>query len=73
MIRRGHKKTLWIGRLLVGFDWAEDGKWDWTSDRGDKHSDFASVARCVRGDNPPLYRLTLGPLALSFLVAPRPA
>jgi hypothetical protein len=57
----------WFGPVLVGVDWASDGKWDWTSDVGDKHTDFASVARCVREDNPPLWRVTLGPLSVSFI------
>jgi hypothetical protein len=55
-------KRMWFGNLLVGMDWASDWKWDWTSDTGDKHSDFAAVARCEREGFPTLYRVTLGPL-----------
>ncbi len=63
------KRKRWFGSTLVGLDWADDGKWDWTSDKGDHHSDFASVAVCRREGYPPLYRVTLGPLCVSFVRA----
>ena len=66
-------RTKRIGPFLFGVSWAADGKWDWKSDVGDEHSDYVSVARCVRAGYPPLWRLTLGPLSLSVLVAPRRA
>jgi hypothetical protein len=61
--------NVWIGRTLVGLGWAPDGKWDWTSDVGDEHSDFVSIAVCRREGYPPLYRLTLGPLSISIVRA----
>ena len=39
-------RTRWVGNSLFGFDWASDFKWDWTSNRGDRHSDYASIAVC---------------------------
>lgn len=60
-------KTVWVGPFLVGFDWASDWKWDWTSDIGDEHSDFAAVARVIRKDHPPLYRILLGPICITWL------
>jgi hypothetical protein len=66
-------RTMRLGRVFVGFDWAPDGKWDWTSDVGDKHSDYASIAVCRRGDYPPLYRVTLGPIGVSLIVGDRVA
>jgi len=61
-------RTRWIRNTLFGFDWASDGKWDWTSDVGDKHSDFASLSVCRRDGYPPVYRVTLGPICLSMTV-----
>ncbi len=60
-------KTKWIGPVLLGFDWASDWKWDWTSDRGDEHSDFIAVARFIRKGYPPTYRIALGPICIMFM------
>ncbi len=61
--RNANLKTAWIGRRLFGVQWAPDGKWDWTSNVGDRHSDYASVALCTSGPMRFL-RITLGPVAL---------
>jgi hypothetical protein len=62
--------TKWIGNTLFSFDWAEDGKWDWTADNGDQHIDFVSIAVCRRvRRNFPVYRLILGPICLSMTTA----
>lgn len=67
--RKPLDKKRWFGRTLIGWAWADDWKWDWTSDRGDHHSDFASVAVCRRDGYPPLYRVTFGPISVSFVRA----
>jgi hypothetical protein len=57
-----------LGPAFVGFGWAEDYKWDWTSDIGDEHTDYVSVAVCRRPKHPALFRVTLGPLCVSFIL-----
>lgn len=64
--------TFWIGRLLVGFGWASDFKWDWTSDVGDEHSYFVTVGLIRRKGTPSrILYLTLGPVCASFVVKGR--
>ncbi|HEY6462234.1 MAG TPA: hypothetical protein VIY73_18835 [Polyangiaceae bacterium] len=67
------QRTKWLGRLLIGWDWADDGKWDWTSNRGDQHSDYASIAVCRRAGYPPLFRITIGPIAVTFADSTAPS
>ena len=62
-------RSMWVGNALVGFDWARDGKWDWKAENGDTHTDFASVAVARRQGYPPVLRITVGPLAVSLVVA----
>lgn len=64
--------SAWLGRVLYGISWSPDWKWDWTSVNGDEHMDFASIALCRRGSNPPIFRVTLGPVSLLLIRTPKP-
>lgn len=61
MVRR---KGFWIGRVFIMLEIADDGKWDWTSDVGEKHTDFANASIVRRPNEVPLVRLSLGPFQL---------
>lgn len=60
-------KTRRLGPLFVGYSWATDGGWDWTSESGDRHRDVFALVIVRRDGELPLLRLTVGPAFVGIL------
>ena len=66
MKKQAARKGIWIGSTLVSLNVASDGKWDWTSNYGDRHTDFASIALVERPSEPVVLRMNVGPFMVLF-------